>query len=101
MRRYKASMIPGGVSEVVHVSQGDSGYTIEILLDCSIQSGSTVRLEWAGGSYSCTFSDNSVLIPIESGMTATAGEKSIEIVIYQDEKRIGTANLILCVEVGV
>lgn len=105
MRRYKVDMIPGGVSDVVHVSSGDNGYTVQILLvkgssDYSIPPGTSVRLEWSGGSYSCTYSENSVQMPIMADMTAESGRKPVEIVLYQGDQRIGTANLILCVEVA-
>ena len=102
MRRYRLSMIPGGVSPAVHVSKGDTGYSIRFVLDgFSVPSGASVAIEGGGASHDCTFSGSIVDAPIKSDMTANAGTFPVEIVIRQNGERIGTQNIALCVEEGV
>lgn len=105
MRRYRAAVVPGGISDVVHVSRGDNGYTIQIQLvkggaGYAVPTGANVKLEWAGGSYACSFTGDTVQAPINAEMTAQEGVRPIEVVIYMGDDRIGTANMTLNVEAG-
>ena len=102
MRRYRLSMIPGGVSPAVHVSKGDTGYSVRFILEgFSVPSGASVAIEGIGTSHDCTYSGSNVDAPINADITAKAGVFPAEIVIRHNGERIGTANIALCVEEGI
>jgi hypothetical protein len=106
---YALDMTPGGIPEVVHLSQYDSGVRdIKFLLysgsrPYTPQTGSRVTIR--GGKsdgtiyeYECTVSGNSVTLTPTTQMTAVKGIHEAEIRIYNGSDIIGSANIRIMVE---
>lgn len=108
-QRYKLSLVPGFVQQVVEVSQyDDTSRTIEFELydqngSFTVPSGSTVlvqgtKLDNTGYQYECSYEDNIVSFEIADQMTVIAGEHSAEIKIISNGEVLGTANFRVHVE---
>jgi len=106
---FDLDMTPGGVPQIVKLSQydktipeiqavlwnGPSGYTIP--------TGATVwvagtKPDKTGFEYQCTYSGSTVTIDITEQMTAVAGRVPVEVIVETATGRKGSANFFLDVE---
>lgn len=104
------NMTPRGIAPRIHVSQYDKGRTIECFVytdstPYEIPEGALVTVEGTkadnkGFQYECTYSGSNVYFEITDQMTMYEGEVETEIVVYDGNKRYGSANFILDVEIA-
>ena len=102
------NLIPGGVPQIVNVSQYDKGQTLNFAIYdqgtlFTIPTGAEVSIQGTkpdghGFAYSCTFSGSTVTAILQQQMTAVAGDVLTEIAISKSGNLIATANFILRVE---
>ena len=104
----KLNLIPGGIPEVVKVSQYDVGSRSLVF---TLYNGSTpftaaglsaqirgTKPDKHGFAYDATYSAGTVTCELTDQMTVVAGEVTCELVIIDGTNIIGTANFILEVE---
>ena len=102
------NLIPGGVPQIINVSQYDKGETLKFALYAgtsrfTIPAQSTIKVQGTksdghGFQYNATSNNNEVVVNLEQQMTAAAGDARVEITISKDSQLIATANFILRVE---
>ena len=104
----KVSMTPTQAHPKVNVSQYDVGREITFLLEenqqpYSVPSSSTVKLQGTkpsgfGFDMACTYSGNTVTLITTLDLTDEGGYFPAELVISKSGLRLGTANIMMCVE---
>lgn len=102
------NLVPGGVPQIINVSQYDKGQTLTFNLynqgsPFTIPTGAEVSIRGTkpdnhGFAYSCTFSGSTVSATLQQQMTAVAGDVVTEISITKNGNLLATANFILRVE---
>jgi hypothetical protein len=102
------SMIPNDSLARVGVSQYDVGRTLQFRLfdgstDYVVPVGATVKVQATkpsglGFNESCTVSGSTVTVVTTEGMTDEWGNIETEVVIFNGDDRIGSANFVLAVE---
>lgn len=106
---YDLDLVPGRVPITIHVSQYDSGSRAIVFSLFSstgefvIPAGATAEVKGTkpdgnGFSYEAELSGNTVTINVTKQMTAVAGKAICEIVIFNGEDELATANFILYIE---
>ena len=106
---YDLDLVPGRVPITIHVSQYDSGSRAIVFSLFSstgefvIPAGATAEVKGTkpdgnGFSYEAELSGNTVTINVTKQMTAVAGKAICEIVIFNGENELATANFILYIE---
>lgn len=106
---FDLNLIPGGVPELVKLSQydysvpelqftlwdGNQAYTIPSGSVCYVVG---TKPDNTGFQYTCSYSGSVVTVEVTEQMTAVAGRVPCEIVIMKDDGRKGSANFFLDVE---
>lgn len=102
------NLIPGKVLPRLNVSQYDKGQTVSVSLwngdvPYSIPAGCTAQVvgtkaDNTGFMYECTIENGQPSFVITDQMTVFPGEVTLEVIIMDDDNRIGTVNFILDVE---
>jgi hypothetical protein len=102
------NLIPGKVLPRLNVSQYDKGQTVSVSLwngdvPYSIPTGYTAQVvgtkaDKTGFMYNCTIAHGQPSFVITDQMTIFPGEVTLEVIILDTDKRIGTINFILDVE---
>lgn len=105
---HPLDIVPGGVSPVIHVSQGDTNTRIAFELTARtgsylIQGGSVATVEGKRSDGTAVvavanINGNRIYITLTEEMTKTAGRGRYEVVLTKSGKTLGTANFILMVE---
>lgn len=105
---HPLDVVPGGVSPVIHVSQGDTNTRIAFELiartgNFFIQGSSTAtvrgrRADGTAVTAPANINGSRIYITLTEEMTKTAGRGKYEVVLTKSKKELGTANFYLMVE---